>query len=86
MTIWGKLLNWYFTKAALPYWCLLIIDFVIVFISVLFTYWLFNRTGVMFEERVNVFLSALLYVALSSIGAKAFHTYAGIVRYSHLLI
>lgn len=53
-----------------------------MFISVLFTYWVFNRTGVMFEERINVLYTALLYVALSAVSAKVFHTYSGIVRYS----
>ena len=57
-------------------------DLAIVFISVLFTYWVFNRTGVMFEERINVLYTALLFAALSTVGAKVFHTYSGIVRYS----
>lgn len=57
-------------------------DMTILFISVLFTYWVFNRTDVMFEERINVLFTALLFVALSAIGAKAFRTYSGIVRYS----
>lgn len=85
MNPFRKLVNWYFTKAALPYWCLLLVDLAIVFISVLFTYWVFNRTGVMFEERINVLCTALLYVVLSSIGAKLFHTYAGIVRFSSFI-
>ena len=53
-----------------------------MFISVLFTYWVFNRTGVMYEERINVIFTALLYVVLSAVSAKVFHTYSGIVRYS----
>lgn len=82
MNLFGKLINWYFTKAALPYWCILVIDLIIVFISVLFTYWVFNRTGTMFEERVHVLYTALSYVVLSGVGAKIFRTYSGIVRYS----
>ena len=77
-----KLVRWYFSKRALPFWCLFVIDLAIVFISVLFIYWVLNRTGVMFEERINVLYTALLYVALSVVGAKLFHTYSGIVRYS----
>ena len=57
-------------------------DLAIVFISVLFTYWVFNRTGVLFEERINVLCTAVLYALLSAVGAKAFRTYSGIVRYS----
>ena len=82
MNLFGKLIHWYFSKKVLPFWCLLIIDLAIVFVSVLFTYWVFNRIGVMFEERINVIYTALLYVVLSAIGARAFRTYSGIVRYS----
>ena len=78
----SKLVNWYFTKNALPYWCLFLLDFVIVFLSALFTYWVFNRTGVMFDERFDVLYSALACAVLSSIGARVFRTYSGVVRYS----
>lgn len=78
----NKFVNWYFSKRALPFWCLFIMDLTIVFVSVLFTYWVFNRTGVMFEDRINVLYTALLFAALSAVGAKVFHTYSGIVRYS----
>ncbi len=77
-----RLINLYFTKAALPYWCLLILDMVVVFASVLFTYWVFNRTGLMFEKRINVLWTAVMFVSLSCIGARIFRTYSGVVRYS----
>lgn len=77
-----KLSAWYFSKKVLPYWCILLLDSIIVFISCLFVYWVCNRTGTMFEHRYAVFYTALLYTALSWIGAKIFRTYSGIVRYS----
>lgn len=77
-----KLVRWYFSKRALPFWCIFLMDMTIVFISVLFTYWAFNRTDVMYEERINVLCSSLLYATVSAIGARAFRTYSGIVRYS----
>ena len=82
MNILRKLINWYFTKNALPYWCLFFVDMVIVIVSVLFIYWVFNRTGVMFTERFEVLTTALAYAALSGIGAKLFRTYSGVLRYS----
>ena len=78
----SKLINWYFTKNALPYWCLFIIDLGIVMVSALFTFWIFNRTGVFFEERFDVLYTALAYTLLSAVGAKLFSTYSGVVRYS----
>ncbi len=72
----------YFSKNVLPFWCILLLDSIIVFISSLFVYWVSNRTETMFEHRYAVFYTALLFTALSWIGAKIFRTYSGIVRYS----
>ena len=77
-----KTLNWYFSKNALPYWCLFLVDSGIVFLSGLFTYWVFNRTQNMFDHRFSVFYTLLMYTVVSWIGAKLFHTYMGVVRYS----
>lgn len=77
-----KFFNWYFSKRALPYWCLFVIDTLIVFLSAMGIYWVFNRTGVMFEERFAVLYTALSYCLLSFIGARLFKTYSGVVRYS----
>lgn len=82
MNIFGRLVNWYFTKNALPYWCLFLLDALTVFLSGLLAYWIFNRTGQMFQERFEVVYTALTYAALSAVGAKLFRTYSGVVRYS----
>ena len=78
----SKLIDMYFSKNVLPFWCILLMDSMIVFLSSLFVYWMSNRTGTMFEHRYAVLYTALLYTALSWIGAKTFKTYSGIVRYS----
>lgn len=82
MTLYKKLLGWYFSKELLPYWCLFLIDGVIVLISGLFTYWIFNRAIGIFTHRVEVLYTILLYVAISCVSARLFRTYAGVVRYS----
>ena len=81
-SIFGHLIRWYFTRRMLPYWCILIIDMMIVLISVMFTYLVFNSSGVMFEKRIYVLTTAILYAVLSLVGAKYFRTYSGIMRYS----
>ena len=78
----SKLLNWYFSKKSLPYWCLFLADSIIVFFAGLFTFWAENRALVMFNHRFAVLYTVLLYVALSCIGSKLFKTYLGVVRYS----
>ena len=77
-----KLINWYFTKRALPYWCILILDMFVLLLAGLFTYWIF-----IYRRRVSVDMLMLvrtlcMYVLPSIIGARMFHTYSGIIRYS----
>ena len=82
MKILSKILNWYFSKKTLPYWCLILLDSAIVLFSGLFTYWVFHRSSFMFDHRFEVLYTCLLYVAVSWIGARVFRTYLGIVRFS----
>ena len=82
MSFLNKLLNWYFNKKLLPYWCLFLVDSIIVLFSGLFTYWIFNRTMEMFTHRFDVLYTSLFYVVVSWIGARVFRTYSGVVRYS----
>ena len=78
----NRLVDMYFSKNVLPFWCILLMDSIIVFLSSLFVYWVSNRTGTMFYHRYAVFYTALLFTVLSWIGARLFRTYSGIVRYS----
>ena len=82
MNIVKKLFTWYFSKEALPYWCLLLIDTLIVFFSGLFAYWVFEKTLNMFEHRFEVLYTVCFYTMLSWIGARLFSTYSSMVRYS----
>ncbi|MCR4959750.1 MAG: polysaccharide biosynthesis protein [Prevotella sp.] len=77
-----RLLNWYFSKESLPYWCVLLADTVVVFLSALFTYWVFHKTQFLFTHRFEVLYTAIFYSFLSWCGAKLFSTYSGVVRYS----
>ena len=78
----NRLLSWYFSKNALPYWCVLMLDCIIIFVTGAFTYWLFNKTIVLIDHRFSVIYTLLFYAAISLIGAKIFSTYSGIVRFS----
>ncbi len=80
-----NLLTWYFSKKTLPYWCLLLIDCGIVLVSGVITYWMFNKSQVMFDNRQAVSYTLLFYTLLSLVGARIFHTYSGIVRYSSFI-
>ena len=77
-----RLFHYYFGKRVFPYWCVVLADIFIVFISTAFVYWAFHRTGVTYEHRLELFYTMLLYSLLSIISARVFHTYSGVVRYS----
>lgn len=77
-----KFLRWYFSKETLPYWCLFIVDSILLFFSGLLTFWTFNRNMEMFTHRFEVLYTLLLYVVISWVGAWQFKTYLGVVRYS----
>lgn len=63
-----KILRWYFSKQALPYWCLMLTDFAIIFISAVVTFWLFEKSQHLFDQRIDVFFTALVYALLPSSG------------------
>ena len=82
MNVINKIINWYFTKNALPYWCLFLLDCAIVVVCGMLSFWVFNRTMVLLTERFDVLCTVLAFALLSAIGARVFRTYSGIVRYS----
>ena len=77
-----RTIRWYFTKNALPYWCMLLMDSCIFVASGLLIYWILHRTMGIFENRIEVLYSLLVYMLVSWIGARLFHTYQGVIRYS----
>ena len=82
MSILDKLFGWYFKRAALPYWCMLLLDTLIVFLSGVFIYYLFHR-GYQTMLHFSVLSQQLaVYLVFSLLSFRIFHTYAGIIRYS----
>ena len=77
-----KLLNWYFSKNALPYWCILILDCLVCFLSGLFVFWLFFRGGQTLANIVPVCRTLGLYLVVNVLMFRIFRTYSGIIRYS----
>ena len=77
-----RTIRWYFTKNALPYWCMLLMDSCILVAAGLLIYWVLHRTLSIFENRIEVLYSLLVYMLVSWIGARLFHTYQGVIRYS----
>ncbi|MBQ0047130.1 MAG: polysaccharide biosynthesis protein [Prevotellaceae bacterium] len=82
MKIVKKLLSWYFSKAALPYWCILVLDGGIVALSGYVSQYL-EVGGLDFAVDFRPFTRGL-FVCLTvyMIMFRLFHTYSYVVRYS----
>ena len=78
----NKLLNWYFSKKSLPYWCIFLLDFFLLMLAGVLTYWIFvYRQKITFDQS-KLLQTLFVYALPSIVGARMFHTYAGIIRYS----
>lgn len=82
MKVFDKLLNWYLSKNALPYWVILAIDIVICYLSGIFVLWLYRYSVNSTQDIVLLSKSTFIYMSFTLIGFKIFHTYSGIIRYS----
>lgn len=82
MNPFKKLINWYFSKKALPYWCVLILDLLLMLLAGLFTYFIFIYRRQVEVDIWLLFKTLCMYVVPCLVGARMFHTYAGIMRYS----
>ena len=82
MNFISKLKEWYFTKNALPYWCVLIIDCLILLASGMVCYYL-DHGG---DELANNFWPLLgtlsVYLIAYLVGIRIMRTYQAIIRYS----
>ena len=77
-----KLFTWYFKRNALPYWVILILDCLILYISALFVYWIAFRGARLQQHFWPLTNVMFIYTVVSAICFKAFSTYSGIIRYS----
>ncbi len=77
-----KLTNWYFSKNALPYWCIILLDCLsIIFAGMASVYFCMGGVAVAFHfwSAVLVWVCMLPFYL---VGMRLFHTYSGIIRYS----
>ncbi len=77
-----RLINWYISKAALPFWLVFAADCSIIYLSGLAAYalnhGLANTVG-MFGPLIA---TMLVYMLCFMVGIRIFHTYSGIIRHT----
>ena len=77
-----ELADWYFSKRTFPYWCVLLLDSLIVFLTGVFIYWCFNRGAALQQNFWPLTRLLLLCVCVHLVFFASFRTYSGIIRYS----
>lgn len=82
MNIIKRICNWYFSRKALPFWCILLMDCAIVFLSGYFVFYILHGETVLRQQIVQMSLGLLVCLILYIIAFFAFHTYKGVMRYS----
>lgn len=82
MTIIRRISNWYFSQAALPYWCILVIDCTIVAASSYIGCYLSGGGDMLASLFWPLTYGIAIGMVPFIIAFRALHTYSGIVRYS----
>ena len=77
-----KIFHWYFKRASLPFWCILILDCLVFLASGIFVYYLFHQGGRTIADIHPLTHILLVYMAVSVVFYRLFYTYTGIIRYS----
>ena len=85
MKVFGKFFNWYFGRSALPYWCIMIFDLMVCFLSGVFIVWLRHPASDMLAAWPQLMHTFGLFAVLNFISFRVFHTYSGILRYSQFI-
>ena len=82
MNTFHKLCNWYFSKKALPYWCILLVDCASVYLSGLIVFYI-QHGGLTLAQRFwPLTLGLLLCLGVYMVSFILFHTFKGVIRYS----
>ena len=85
MQILRKITNWYFSKRALPYWAIVLIDSVAIFLSGWLIAILTDGMDVIVMRWSELALSMIAYLICYLVGMRLFRTYSGVIRYSSFL-
>lgn len=85
MKVFGKFFNWYFGRSALPYWCIMIFDLMVCFLSGVFIVWLRHPASDVLAAWPQLMHTLGIFAILNFISFRVFHTYSGILRYSQFV-
>lgn len=82
MNLIRNFINWYFSRRALPYWCILTIDCLSVFLSGLVVYYYQHGETSLIQHILQITTGLVLCLVIQIIAFFSFHTFQGVLRYS----
>lgn len=77
--------NWYFSRRALPYWSVLLMDCVFILISGMLAFAINHGLEETTSHLATLTLSLVIYLLLFVLGFRIFRTYAGVLRFSSFI-
>lgn len=77
-----SLAKWYFSKAALPYWGILLLDCIFVMLAGFLIYIAMHGVNDTMTVFPSLFWTLCAFLLCYVISFRAFHTYDGVIRYS----
>ena len=77
--------QWYFSRRALPYWSILLMDCAIIILSGLLAFFINHGAAETYRQRMPLLATLGIYTLLFLVSFRIFRTYAGIVRFSSFI-
>ena len=82
MPIFQKIVHWYFSKSALPYWGIVLLDCMAIFISGLFVGIITDGPEATMLQWKALSISMIANLCCYIVGMRLLHTYSGVMRHS----
>ena len=81
----NRITSWYFSKGALPYWIILLIDCIIVAVAGYAAFYMqwggSGFTSHFWQQTRGIIVSEIIFIVFF----RLFHTYSGVIRYSSMM-
>ena len=77
--------QWYFSRRALPYWSILLMDCAIIILSGLLAFFINHGAAETYRQLMPLLATLGIYTLLFLVSFRIFRTYAGIVRFSSFI-
>lgn len=77
-----ELAKWYFSRRALPYWTILLLDCFFVVLAGIITYTLHHGSIHTLDVLTDLMVTLCMFLIFFMISFRIFHTYNGVIRYS----